>query len=344
MLTEYLLYQMINYSTAYGWLHHLYGAEKLFQIKGPGYFVSGIEHELFLCFREHGVSRTAEFYFKTCKTKSEKKLTGMSWLQIIASMAKLQPTYLSDHKWKTLPWSSDPSSKDITHQLLDHVADAAGILSLHSWIEVQSLSGYISSDEANNSRQQLFSKTKDVISRLRNWKTQWADNYLYGQPYEIPILPQNQRRDLNPKGFQLPPRPCPSFHSLGFSEMNIYYPDFILAHAMVLYYGSMVLLSRIGHPFSLISDQETDAICRRICMSVEYHILFAPHGRGATALMFTLRQAYLWFPIDRPERHWLEELFVWMREMVPLAVNQHQHSPLSDGDIARSFAVRRPSL
>ncbi|KAJ9197728.1 transcriptional regulator family: Fungal Specific TF [Paecilomyces variotii] len=311
------LFEMINYSTPCGWLYHLYGAEELFQLKGPDNFALGVEHELFLCFREHG---------------------------IIASMIKMQPTFLSDHKWKTLPWSGDVPSKNIFHRLLDHVADIAGIFALYSRIEVQAFWEYISLSEIDESQQQLVSQATDVVDRLREWKAEWTDNYAQGQPYEVPTLPQDQRQSWDTQGFQLPPCPHPKEHNYGRSETSIYYPDFILAHSMILYYGSMVLLSRIGHESSLISDEETEDICRRICRSVEYHIFFAPGGRGATALMFALRQAYLWFPVDRPEREWLEDLFVWMREMVPLAVNQHGRPPFSERDMARSLALGRPSL
>lgn len=61
---------MINYSTPCGWLYHLYGAEELFQLKGPDDFALGVEHELFLCFREHGVSRT-----RLCKPSKVKSLS-----------------------------------------------------------------------------------------------------------------------------------------------------------------------------------------------------------------------------------------------------------------------------
>ncbi|GAD95980.1 conserved hypothetical protein [Paecilomyces variotii No. 5] len=311
------LFEMINYSTPSGWLYHLYGAEKLFQLKGANGFASGIEHELFLCFREHG---------------------------IIASMTKVQPTFLSDHKWKTLPWSTNAQTKSILHQLLDNVADIASALSLHSQIELRGLWEYTALSEMDESQQQLVSQARDIVDRFREWKAEWADNYAQGQPYEVPILPQDQRQDWDTQGFQLPPCPAPRERHQGHSATSIYYPDFILAHCMVLYYGSMVLLSRIGHEFLLISDEETEDICRRICRSAEYHIFFASGGRGATALMFALRQAYLWFPVDRPEKGWLEELFVWMREMVPLAVNQHRPPMYSDRDMARSFALGRPSL
>lgn len=264
--------------------------------------------------------------------------------QIIASMTKMQPTFLSDHEWKTLPWSSNAPTKNILHQLLDHVADIADVLALHSQIELQSLWQSTAPPEMNEWQRQLVSQARDIADRLREWKAEWADNYAQGQPYEVPILPQNKLQHWDTQGFQLPPCPHPRERRQGDSGTSIYYPDAILAHCMVLYYGSTVLLSRIGHEFLLVSDEETEDICRRICRSVEYHIFFAPGGRGATALMFALRQAYLWFPVDRPERGWMENLFVWMREMVPLAVNQHRPPLYSDKDMARSFALGRPSL
>jgi hypothetical protein len=42
-------------STPDGWLRHIHGAERIFELRGPYQSVSGIENQIFLYFRIYGV-------------------------------------------------------------------------------------------------------------------------------------------------------------------------------------------------------------------------------------------------------------------------------------------------
>ncbi|CZR61803.1 uncharacterized protein PAC_11700 [Phialocephala subalpina] len=83
----------VSGETTYGWISHIEGISRLFQLRGPKMHVSESGHLLFQGFRPTG---------------------------ILYALATRKATYLADQDWLTIPWTTMPKSD--FHHLLDIMA------------------------------------------------------------------------------------------------------------------------------------------------------------------------------------------------------------------------------
>ncbi|KAH7391597.1 hypothetical protein BKA64DRAFT_678013 [Cadophora sp. MPI-SDFR-AT-0126] len=82
-----------------GWVGHLKGCARLFQLRGPKMYRSEMAHRLFLTFRQ---------------------------IEIQQAIAERRSTFLAQPEWQTHPWKGH--QKHISQQLLDLMAQAAGLI------------------------------------------------------------------------------------------------------------------------------------------------------------------------------------------------------------------------
>lgn len=244
-------------------------------------------------------------------------------------MLTMRPSLISTREWKTIPWSSDPSTKSMFDHILDRMADIPKISAAYVEIEEQLQLGHLSQAQAEERQTEVLMCVGDLVDRLRHWQEQWADAYPGGQPYEVPIPSPAERYQQRIQGpffgnssSQLPPFPCRA-HVDGHAGTNIYYPDVTLAQCLTLYHTSMLILKRLGGPnCPVISDTEADEHACMICRGAQWYFLSTwCTGLRAWALL-PLRQAWDWFPDGGPERAWLQDVFRWI-ESITTAVSQY---------------------
>lgn len=242
----------------------------------------------------------------------------------------MAPSFLARDEWKTIPWSLNPSSKDILHHLLDHLADLSVLMADFARLQRELESGHLSPPELYTVHPALFASLKGFVARLQQWKAQWVDAYPYGQPYEIPQSDERLDRgwgETSWGSFCLPPFICSRGPNPGPAS-NIYYPDIFLSRAMGIYYATVISIGRLDPLGEVIPDLELyDAACR-LCRSCEYNIFFAPGNSGALHSLFPLRVAHFYFQEGSQERAWMDGLFAWMGRSSPLGISSRARPDL----------------
>jgi hypothetical protein len=97
-----------------GWLHHMKGCSKLFELRGPKSYDSEFAHLLFSSFR------LLEVNFFNCSRSCAEELADVLNLKIQQAISERRLTYLSSPPWTDLPWKSHEKTQ--YHKFLDTMA------------------------------------------------------------------------------------------------------------------------------------------------------------------------------------------------------------------------------
>jgi hypothetical protein len=101
-----------------GWLNHMKGCSKLFELRGPKAYESDFSHLLFSSFRLLEVSLP--------KTIHNIPISCADGLKIQQAITERRRTYLSSSQWTTLPWKS--RDKDKFHEFLDIMTQLPNVI------------------------------------------------------------------------------------------------------------------------------------------------------------------------------------------------------------------------
>ncbi|KAK5340458.1 hypothetical protein LTR07_003987 [Exophiala xenobiotica] len=118
-----------------GWISHIRGVSRLFQLRGPQMHVSESSHRLFLGFRPTGV---------------------------ILALATRKATYLGEEDWLNIPWTIFPKSD--FHHLLDIMARMPALVEL-----TECLGGEVDSEDIAVQKLDCLQQNWDFHSQLENW-------------------------------------------------------------------------------------------------------------------------------------------------------------------------------
>ncbi|KAK5211638.1 hypothetical protein LTR41_003099 [Exophiala xenobiotica] len=118
-----------------GWISHIRGVSRLFQLRGPQMHVSESSHRLFLGFRPTGV---------------------------ILALATRKATYLGEEDWLNIPWTIFPKSD--FHHLLDIMARMPALVEL-----TECLGREVDSEDIAVQKLDCLQQNWDFHSQLENW-------------------------------------------------------------------------------------------------------------------------------------------------------------------------------
>jgi hypothetical protein len=199
-------------------------------------------------------------------------------------------------EWKTVPWSSGSTNKDIVQLLFDDVVELPAYLEQYDRFQ-----GLIKSSaspiEITSTHAYLSSWATKIEQRLCAWYKSWVDNYPGGKPVE----------HISHSDNSFPLFRCRDTDTQVIIVPTIFmYPDFTLALALCIYYAAYLILARsdvrtVGfmHP-----DIRYQFACK-ICRSMEYCFRTSP-GQSISRIAFTLRVAYEFLP-EGVERQYVRE-------------------------------------
>jgi hypothetical protein len=225
------------------------------------------------------------------------------------------PTFLAKTEWKTIPWSINPTSKDIIHHLLDHVSDIPGLLARYD-VFVQAINANSTSHfMILNQRLELYTLVADLEHRLHQWKREWAD--ISGQYFEVPHSVETSEESpiFSASDDQLPVfRYQDPLSSEIISPTSIAYHHPKLAIAFNLYYTALLVISSTGiRTEASIQFYELYDFARLICRSVKYYMQTFP-GNEIIQILFPLRTAFDFFPEGSLEKEWIRKVFLLIGE------------------------------
>jgi hypothetical protein len=228
--------------------------------------------------------------------------------QVVGALVCRSPTFLAQEEWKTIPWSTGSSSKDLLQHLLDVVVNIPSVLAQFDSLVEASKTGSMSCSEANHQQTILWASSAGIKHCLQQWKREWADTYPFGQPYEVPT------RNEDSTAFVISCNQLPTFRCRDLTTMRIVtptmmaYPDPRMALAQCMYYASLLMLSGVDtKPGEVRLDEQYSLACL-ICRSMEYcmKVLLGGH---INRVLFPLRVAYDILPDGDIEREWVTEVF-----------------------------------
>jgi len=131
---------LISLRMGLGWRMHVDGLSRLIEIRGPSQYKHFPERSMFL---EH-----------RCILVSKAIITR-------------EKTFLSQPKWKTVPWEDDPQSKMPADYLIDILCDTAGILA-----DVLQ-HGPAGSSECSGHRREI----EGLLDHLNDWWREWSSTH-----------------------------------------------------------------------------------------------------------------------------------------------------------------------
>ncbi|OJD11563.1 hypothetical protein AJ78_07686 [Emergomyces pasteurianus Ep9510] len=275
LLTVCLLmcYESFRRTTSESLVNHAYGALKLLEYRGPQNHMFGIDHSCFAELRPYWVS---------------------------LALITRRPTFLAKEEWKTVPFSTGSSPRDMMHHLLDQVVDIPSYLAQFDRFMEGLNSGYISYTEVGVTQEMLWSWVSDLDQRLRQWKIDWIDSVPARHPTEV----RSQGSD-----------PFPIFRCRDLTSMDIVtpttlvYPDLRIAHTICVYYASHLILSAADmRPSSALQPNQQYEFACNICRTMEYFIRTIP-GTLVNRMAFPLRVAFDVMPESSVEREYIVNIF-----------------------------------
>lgn len=268
-ITILSLYEMIVFSSEDAWINHALGLARVLELRAPATLQTAIGHQLFEANR-----------FIIC----------------LASLATSRPTFLSQSRWKSEPWSDD-NSKDSLETLVDSFADLA---TLNAQI--------VSSPRTDRAR--FRAKVLRILEELSQWKGA-SDHWSHGQVVEA-ISSEHSTPAVMP--------------------MALCFPTVYITNSVCVYNAAViqtiVLLKRCsdGHSESrdtarkqavgdgVDDDDEYDAKAHQagveICMTAQGCLPQAFTDSSLQfMLLYPLRMAWLSLEKDYTgQRHWIESL------------------------------------
>ncbi|GAD98705.1 predicted protein [Paecilomyces variotii No. 5] len=219
---------------------------------------------------------------------SEHRLYWITW-----ALNTRSSTFLSQEQWKSIPWISNPSNKDILHLLLDTVVEVPAFL--------QEVDKCMAGDNASSAprKKALALWALSLQNKLLGWKKDHADTYPRGQPHEEEQLDT----DYFPI-FRL------SYSARNDPDLptNIIYPDLVLATSICLYHAVQIILMNT----TLVPDPSSQGTSRifhawDICRSVKYFVE-ATTTPFLLQLKNPLRIAYETFGEGSSEKRFVEDV------------------------------------
>jgi hypothetical protein len=239
-----------------------------------------------------------------------RSLEALTERQVVASILCRSPTFLAKDEWKSAPWSTGSSSKDLVQHLLDVAVDIPSVLAQFDNFVEATKGCYLSSSDSYYQQTMLSTSLADTKRRLQQWKRQWADTYPFGQPYEVPA----QNEDLQgPAPFSTLGNLLPTFRCRDLTTMEITapttlaYPDPQMAVALCMYYASTLVLSGVVTRPEEAQLYERYELACLICRSMEY-CMQTLLGGHINRVLFPLRVAFDILPNGDIEREWVQEV------------------------------------
>ncbi|KAI9368339.1 hypothetical protein BJX61DRAFT_229250 [Aspergillus egyptiacus] len=250
---------------------HVQGAVRLIEHRGPENHMYGVEHLLFTELRPYWVS---------------------------ASFTRRAPSFLAREEWKTIPWATGTTAKNIVHYLLDIAVEVPALLAQYDELEPGLACNIIGPHEKSVKQAALWNAVNDLTNRFALWKINWVDGYPDGPPREVEAsdegsFPVFRCRDLLTGAVVTPTK--------------LQYPDLLLTQAMCLYYSTRLILSTVDTRPDGVKPTEQYHLACGICRSLEWYILMSP-GNMINRLAFPVRVAWESFPDAGPERKFLYEV------------------------------------
>jgi hypothetical protein len=230
-------------------------------------------------------------------------------MQITTAIACRSPTFLARDEWKTIPWSTSSTSKDLVQHLLDDLSDIPTLLAQYDSLVEATKANSLPLSEGLDRRTRFQRSVADIEHRLHQWKREYADPV--GRPFEVPYQVEalGGPRDPSNSDSQFPVFRCRDLSSGAFiSPPAIAYPEPELARALCLYYAALLTVSfvDIRTEGGLLPHERYNLACL-ICRSTEYFTKAAPNH--TVRVMGSLRVAYDTLPEGGIERQWVQDMF-----------------------------------
>jgi hypothetical protein len=226
------------------------------------------------------------------------------------ALASRSSSFLAREDWKTIPWSAEPSLKDVIHSLLDLVAEVPAYFYRFDAFIGSLQAGNMSQAEVSSTNAMLCAIVDDFHTRLKLWKRDWADTYALGQPKGVDM----QGPALND------PDPFPTFQCLDQHTMtliapqSIIYPDIRIAYTLCTFYATCLILSaadlRTRDDGAIQPDERYTWACT-ICRSIEFFVRNVP-GLQISRVLFSIRVACDTFPEGSIVREFVQRVLVWI--------------------------------
>ncbi|EAW08556.1 Zn(II)2Cys6 transcription factor [Aspergillus clavatus NRRL 1] len=278
-------YQAFKQSSKDSLLNHQLGGLQLLQSRTPYRHRYGIERSLYVDLRLYWVT---------------------------AALVKRKPTFLASKEWLTVPWPGDAPSKDIQHRLLDIAVDIPAYLAQVDEFADALKSGTTSSSELVSIQSSIWERAAELHSRLRLWKSMFADTDPHGQPWEesntnsesdFPIF-----RCRNPTTMEV------------VTAQLLMYPNAMAATCMTYYWALDLIISTPDSGLaSMLSPQERYQRACNICRSMKYYCESVP-GYLVSRIMFVLRTAFDAFSDGMIEKQFAADVFRYIGDKFQFAV------------------------
>jgi hypothetical protein len=208
---------------------------------------------------------------------------------------------MNGEAWKTIPWSSGGTQKDILHHLLDLVVEIPELLSIFDELQAAQESQHLGKGELRVKQAQLWNGIADLTGRFKQWKKDHVDCYPAGPPKEA----------VGPQGEE----PFPIFRCRDLRTMKVIeppalvYPDLRLLQTMCVYWAARLILSTIDdRPEGAMTMPERYHCACDVARSLECYLRRAP-GNMINRLAFPVRVAWEALPPRGPERDFMQKVF-----------------------------------
>jgi hypothetical protein len=232
-------------------------------------------------------------------------------------------SFLDREDWKTIPWSTGTTEKNLLHYLLDLVVEIPKWLEYSDDIREGSLrpSG-MGQAELRVKQAYLWNGIDDLTARMKQWWNDWVACYPTGPPGE-----RERREDDDP---------FPIFRRLNLRTMEVFeppkadYPDLLLCQTICVYASTLLVLTTAdSRPAGAISRPEKYELACDITRSLEWYVRHAP-GNMINRLAFQVRIAWIAFPAGGPEREFLRDIFLLVERRHSLRLWGSQMPELSE--------------
>lgn len=212
-------------------------------------------------------------------------------------MLTRKSTFLATREWKTIPWSTSSTKKDIVQYILDEALAIPAYLEEYDRFR-RVLKSSAPGTDAGSLQMSISCWITKIEQGLYDWYECWVENYPNGQPWER--IPQGEGA--------FPIFCCRNnSKSIIIVPTILIYPDLKLALALCMYYAIILILSANDpRDTILIGPKEQYDIACRICRSMEFCFQTFP-GQSVNRLGFPLRVAYSFLP-EGVEKQYVERL------------------------------------
>lgn len=333
-VTLLLAFESIERTSNKGVTAHLHGALQLIQHRGAESHTEGIEHLFFTELRPYWVRIwrwPLDFnYIKLICSNLEREKENLTndfflffFFQVFSALVNRKQSFLDREEWKTIPWSTGTTEKNLLHYLLDLAAEIPKWLEYSDDVREGSLrpSG-MGQAELRVKQAYLWNGIDDLTARMKQWWNDWVACYPTGPPGE------RERREDDDL--------FPIFRRLNLRTMEVFeppkadYPDLLLCQTICVYASTLLVLTTAdSRPAGAISRPEKYELACDITRSLEWYVRHAP-GNMINRLAFPVRIAWIAFPAGGPEREFLRDIFLLVERRHSLRLWGSQMPELSE--------------